>query len=398
MINRVFTNFSGAVFINRSFEVKIFISYSHQNEEMAENLISLIDGNIPNTFAFFKAKSNLLVNIRSMEFGDWLEKIRKEIIDADIIIGSITEEYLHSKWLFSEVGGAILFNKLVVPICYTPVDKKDLPSPFNSVQAYNYNSEDMSKFLFSLAKSANKNISPHLKIEVDNFKDVANFSDALSIMNSIEGFAKVQEMIRQRKITGGFLASLFNNYSVSLYMESEILSDEHGSCFLSRDIRIVPSNHIIHWYYELYSEGFVKIEEIIDIENNVSLKSLVHEKSNKHIRISILFDRVIKRGEEIKIRIKSYAEYYFSDLIKSGLSQTYYNNVFNTRIKQYSQRFIFPNTNQFRNLEGFIISAGSKKDMYKKINPTLEKNKKMIEIDLKSKRGFTDRVLIELRK
>lgn len=378
--------------------MKIFISYSHKNEESAENLISIINDHIPNTFRFFKAKSNLSTNINSIEFGDWLKTIRKEIIEADIIIGSITQEYLNSKWLFSEVGGAILFNKVVVPICYLPIDKNSLPSPFNSIQSYNYNKDDMPIFLSSLANIANKKILLNKEIKTNNYTKDDNFDKALSIINSVDGIERIKELEAQRKSMGNFLASLFNSYNVSLYMDSEIYSDEYGNCLLSRSIKIKPNNHVIHWYYELYSDGIVEIKEINDIDQKRSLKFLVHEKSDTHIRISILFDRVVKKGEEININIKSYAQYYLYELIKNNLSQTYYNNVRNTKIKQYSQRFSFPNTNDFKELEGYIINAGSKKDMYKRIEPVSVEDRKLLHINLQSKRGFTDRILLELRK
>lgn len=385
--------------------MKIFISYSHQNENIADELVALMKETFPNKLSFFKAKSDSTHQYTSVYFGDWLKTIQKNLINSNVVIGIITKEYISSKWFFAELGGALFFEKIVIPICITPIKKIGLPAPFDRLQAYSYKKEDIAIMLSNLAinhpllsySSVDLKAYPLLSKE-KNFEHKDN--RAATIFNSFFSKDDIQKFIYERKMMGDHLASLYNEYKLSISMSSIVLSDNYGNAQITRHVKLRPDNYMSHWYYSVVidEDGSIDIKEIIDVNSQSNLQYLVHRRNSREVFISILFGRTIKKGEEINLKISIHAENFMSDLIKNGLCQIFYNNPRNTKITSYSQLLSFPNTSIFKDLVCYIISSGGdSNNLYKPINPVIKEGRKDIKFEISSLEGFTDRVLFELR-
>lgn len=89
-------------------QLKIFISHSSKDEDLYNNLADSL-----------KRQGYLVLHAVAIDAGEiWIEKIKKELQDSDILIAIITDNFLSSSWAQVELSSAILGinNIRVLPV------------------------------------------------------------------------------------------------------------------------------------------------------------------------------------------------------------------------------------------------------------------------------------------
>jgi len=110
----------------------IFISYIHEEEEIAKAVYDYLDALVPNAEVFISSDK---WQIYAGE--DWLKKICDALEQAKVVILLLSERSVSRPWVNFEAGAAWLTKKHVIPVCFKGLSKGALPKPYSSLQALN---------------------------------------------------------------------------------------------------------------------------------------------------------------------------------------------------------------------------------------------------------------------
>jgi hypothetical protein len=118
--------------------MNIFLSHSSTDKPLVEALSRLLVGVFGDSVHL--ARSTASVSEGGIEAGtSWLEWIRKEVNDSDLVIVVLTPRSLNRPWLLWEAGaatGVALAREQktpIVPLLYS-IANRDVPSPLRSLQ------------------------------------------------------------------------------------------------------------------------------------------------------------------------------------------------------------------------------------------------------------------------
>lgn len=120
---------------------KVFISYSTKNQEIAERFIEFLQlgMGVQRDSIFCTAFSETLTTGEQ-----FIEEIRRELVDCEAVISLITEEYLESKFCLVEMGAAWGMSKRYFPLVLVPYERLNA-TPLCGIQMRRLNCpEDMS--------------------------------------------------------------------------------------------------------------------------------------------------------------------------------------------------------------------------------------------------------------
>ena len=106
---------------------KIFISVIEEEQYVAQAISSLLFHLLPSgSFVFHAAR---------IEAGEnWLDRIRRELNDASIVLSVLSPESIGNPWIHFEGGAAWLAGKRLIPLCHG-IAKNALPYPWSTLQA-----------------------------------------------------------------------------------------------------------------------------------------------------------------------------------------------------------------------------------------------------------------------
>lgn len=117
--------------------MKVFISHSHAENQLAKALKELFDTCVPGVNVWYSSDKDPAGGIGP---GDWRDSIKEELDSSDIVLGMFTPESENKQWIFFECAYAIGKNPdnddAVVPLLYY-MDKSSMPSPLANLQSYN---------------------------------------------------------------------------------------------------------------------------------------------------------------------------------------------------------------------------------------------------------------------
>jgi len=107
---------------------KIFISVIEEEQYVANAISMLLSDFIPlMKYAVFHAAR--------IEAGEnWLDRIRRELKDAALVLSVLSPASVHNPWIHFEGGAAWLAGKRLIPLCHG-LAKGDLPYPWSTLQA-----------------------------------------------------------------------------------------------------------------------------------------------------------------------------------------------------------------------------------------------------------------------
>ena len=107
---------------------KIFISYIHEDEEVAQALRRFLEAKLPDVGVF--------VANDQLRLGDeWLATIRAALKSAKVVLALFSRAAIERPWVNFEAGGAWFSDdKKLVPICIGRLSPANLPKPYSNIQ------------------------------------------------------------------------------------------------------------------------------------------------------------------------------------------------------------------------------------------------------------------------
>jgi len=108
---------------------RVFISYSHEDEIAAQALRTFLEAKLPTGSAIFSAGTQLQLG------DDWLQKIRRALKSAKVVIALFSPESVERPWLNFEAGSAWFSDtKKLIPVCIGGLNPSRLPKPYSNIQ------------------------------------------------------------------------------------------------------------------------------------------------------------------------------------------------------------------------------------------------------------------------
>lgn len=107
---------------------QIFISYIHEDENVAQALQWFLKAKLPNVDIFVAGDQ--------LRLGDeWLSKIRDAFKLARVVLALFSPAAIERPWVNFEAGGAWFSDdKTLVPICIGGLSPASLPKPYSNIQ------------------------------------------------------------------------------------------------------------------------------------------------------------------------------------------------------------------------------------------------------------------------
>jgi TIR domain len=106
----------------------IFISYWEGEGGIATAVRHFVSQSIPGA-SVFKADA------RSIRAGDnWMNIIRRELKQSKVVLAILSNESIKRPWINFEAGAAWI-DKILIPLCFGPLEKGNMPAPYNQLQA-----------------------------------------------------------------------------------------------------------------------------------------------------------------------------------------------------------------------------------------------------------------------
>jgi hypothetical protein len=107
----------------------VFISYIHHDEIAARALSIFLEAKLPEGSLVFTAGNRLRLG------DDWLERIRRALTSAKIVLALFSPESIDRPWVNFEAGGAWFSkNKTLIPVCIGGLKPAHLPKPYSNIQ------------------------------------------------------------------------------------------------------------------------------------------------------------------------------------------------------------------------------------------------------------------------
>lgn len=105
-----------------------FISFIHEDACVATPLAAFLKKNGHKVF--------LTADEWTLYAGEvWLDRIRKELDEADIVLALFSQKSVSRPWIHFEAGAAWLSGKLMVPVCIGSFHVEDLRIPYSGIQS-----------------------------------------------------------------------------------------------------------------------------------------------------------------------------------------------------------------------------------------------------------------------
>src|SRR6185437_12206889 len=120
----------------------IFISFIHEEEEVAKAVSDYLQALVPDAKVFLASDK---WQIYAGE--DWLKKICEALQNARIVILMLSKRSVARPWVNFEAGAAWLGGKHVIPVCFKGLSKGKLPKPYSSLQALDLHDRSDQRYL-----------------------------------------------------------------------------------------------------------------------------------------------------------------------------------------------------------------------------------------------------------
>jgi hypothetical protein len=120
--------------------VRTFISFIHEDAGVARPLAAFLNHN---GYKVFLTADEWMLYAGEI----WLDRIRKELGEADIVLVLFSRRSATRPWIHFEAGAAWLSGKLMIPVCIGSLRVEDLPIPYNGIQALSLTDYDSAYYL-----------------------------------------------------------------------------------------------------------------------------------------------------------------------------------------------------------------------------------------------------------
>lgn len=108
--------------------MQTFISFVHEDACIAHPLATFLR---KNGYQVFFTDDNWVLHAGEV----WLNRIKQELTEAEIVLLLFSRRSVARPWIHFEAGAAWLSGKRMIPVCVGRFRVKDLPIPYNGLQA-----------------------------------------------------------------------------------------------------------------------------------------------------------------------------------------------------------------------------------------------------------------------
>lgn len=150
--------------------IKIFISHSKLDEDLAKALVKLLIGSLK-----IEKEEIRCTSVPGYKFDPGIntnEAIRKEVNESALLIGLLTPHSLTSTFVLFELGARWGLQKPLIPLLANESDFKDLPTPIQHTNAVKIEKEED---LFDLIEAISK------KLEISTEK-ISSYGDEIKLV------------------------------------------------------------------------------------------------------------------------------------------------------------------------------------------------------------------------
>ena len=131
--------------------MRVFISHSSKDKKLAEQLVQLLKN------AFILRSDDIRYTSApgyGLEGGTpILETLRKDVLEADVVIGLLTPQSLDSIYVIFELGARWGAKKPMIPLCAQGVTPNKLSEPLKSLVAFDCSDKvQLQRFLEDVAR------------------------------------------------------------------------------------------------------------------------------------------------------------------------------------------------------------------------------------------------------
>lgn len=114
-----------------SVDARVFISYVHEDKDVAEGLQRMLS-DVPQleTEVFLSADETQVLAGHV-----WLDRIRAGLESCEVLLLLLSERSINRAWVNFEAGAVWLAGKAVIPICIGRMHIEFLPQPYAGIQA-----------------------------------------------------------------------------------------------------------------------------------------------------------------------------------------------------------------------------------------------------------------------
>jgi hypothetical protein len=155
----------------------VFISFIHEDEEIANAIRRLIEDELAPDDAVFLSSDSLQVLAGSL----WIDKIQAAIESCEVLLSLLSARSARRPWINFEAGAAWIQKRPVIPVCLGKMSKASLPQPYLGKQALVLPGQT-NELLKAVAEYLGKYYSP--PIQLSNLKGPAKFPGQLGKMRS----------------------------------------------------------------------------------------------------------------------------------------------------------------------------------------------------------------------
>lgn len=116
---------------------RVFLSHIHEEKEIAAALKDIIDTQFGKDVYCFLSDDRYQTKAGE----NWLERIKTELTNADIVVVMLSEESLRRQWVHIEAGAAWILGRAVIPVYYSGLLISRIPRPYADYNALNLEHE-----------------------------------------------------------------------------------------------------------------------------------------------------------------------------------------------------------------------------------------------------------------
>lgn len=173
-------------------DIKLFISHSSKDAELADSLIQAIENTLNPPSGAIRCTS---VPGYKLELGTFpTEKLREELKDIELVIGLITPNSINSDWVLFELGASWGLYRRLIPVLVGDIGSVSIPEPIKNINAVTLSDSNSISFLIEeIGNVLNWKISSLSKVQAAQeklFTMITKFSKKNSILEYMESIKK----------------------------------------------------------------------------------------------------------------------------------------------------------------------------------------------------------------
>lgn len=308
-----------------------------------------------------------------------IEVIFDQILHSDFLIADISEKNSN---VYYELGAAHSLEKPVILIAEEK-ERDKVPFDIKHLKTIFYDTR-VPKWPEKLKSAIQKTVS---SIKQQNKKHVAWTNPILkrnTLEETVESNSDFNKLLT-------FLKKIYYSSRAVKDVNSIIYCSEDGHCDIQTHFRVKSPQDMFFSIYRIFADkpGTIKVVEIFELPSRKKLDHVVLDKSDRDIRIMVLFNEIKKKGVEFDYVVKFHAENYFANIIDKGAGSQSMQSIGKFKHRSIIEKIHFPNKGYFKNLSATYLGHPNTTLVNTAIIPDVNDEHIIFELKYKHSRAFS---------